>query len=133
MVDERRVRLLLQRIEDDLRYLTTRRGLEPQVLLEDEDRLAAVKYYLLTAIEGCLAVAQHLCAAEGWGPPTSNADAMTLLGARGATPSASSGTRNPRAWAPPTAGLRKGTRRPARTPQLHGGPRDRAGGCGSRA
>ncbi len=83
MVDERRVRLLLQRVEDDLRFLAVRRGLERQVLLADEDRLAAVKYHLLTSIAGCLAVAQHLCAAEGWGPPTSNADAMNLLGARG--------------------------------------------------
>lgn len=37
----------------------------------------------LTAIEGCLNVAQHLCASEGWGPPATNAEAMRILGRQG--------------------------------------------------
>jgi uncharacterized protein YutE (UPF0331/DUF86 family) len=37
----------------------------------------------VTAIEGCLDVAQHLCAAEGWAPPPSNAAAMRLLAEHG--------------------------------------------------
>lgn len=28
-------------------------------------------------------VAQHICAAEGWGPPTDNGDAVRLLGDHG--------------------------------------------------
>lgn len=49
----------------------------------DPDRLAALKYVFVTAIEGCLNVSQHLCASEGWGPPASNADALRLLGRHG--------------------------------------------------
>lgn len=83
MVDERRVRRLLQRVSDDLGYLQTRAGQDRDVLLDDPDRLAALKYVFVTAIEGCLNVAQHLCASEGWGPPASNADSLRLLGGRG--------------------------------------------------
>lgn len=83
MVDERRVRLLLQRIHDDLEFLHPRARLDRSALRHDAERLAAVKYYLLTAIEGCIAVAQHLCASEGWGPPGDNADAMLRLAQHG--------------------------------------------------
>lgn len=38
---------------------------------------------LLRAIEGCVDVAQHLCAVNRLGPPSDNGDAMTLLGAHG--------------------------------------------------
>ncbi len=83
MVDERRLRRLLQRIEEDLVYLLRRREDDRRALVDDVDRLAALKYFLLTAIEGCLAVAQHTCSSEGWGPPSDNADAMRLLGKHG--------------------------------------------------
>jgi uncharacterized protein YutE (UPF0331/DUF86 family) len=83
VVDERRVRLLLQRIQDDLVFLHARAALDRHAILGDEDKLAAVKYYLLITIEGCLAVAQHLCASEGWGPPADNSDAMRLLAKHG--------------------------------------------------
>jgi uncharacterized protein YutE (UPF0331/DUF86 family) len=83
VVDERRLRRLLQRIEEDLVYLLGRREHDRHALARDVDRLAALKYYLLTAIEGCLGVAQHLCSSEGWGPPSDNADAMRLLGRHG--------------------------------------------------
>lgn len=79
MVDERRLRRLLQRIEEDLVYLTRRREDDRHALVRDVDRIAALKYYLLTAIERCLAVAQHMCSSEGWGPPSDNADALRLL------------------------------------------------------
>jgi uncharacterized protein YutE (UPF0331/DUF86 family) len=39
-----------------------------------------VKYTFVTAIEACVDVAQHICAAEGWGPPADNGDAVRLLG-----------------------------------------------------
>lgn len=85
MVDERRVRRLLQRVSDDLGYLSSRAGEDRDFLLGDRDRLAALKYVFVTAIEGCLNVAQHLCASEGWGPPASNADALRLVGGHGVT------------------------------------------------
>jgi uncharacterized protein YutE (UPF0331/DUF86 family) len=79
VVDERRVRRLLQRIADDLAWLAERRAGDRASLRADADRLAALKYRFVTAIEGCINVAQHLCASEGWGPPASNADAMHVL------------------------------------------------------
>ncbi len=80
MVDGRRVRRLLQRITEDISYLATRAAGDRVCLAADFDRLAAVKYVFVTAIEGCLDVAQHLCSSEGWGPPESNAEALRLLG-----------------------------------------------------
>lgn len=80
MVDERRVRLLLQRVSENLDHLRELAAEDRSSLRADFDRLAALKYLFVVAIEGCLNVAQHLCASEGWGPPTDNADAMRLLG-----------------------------------------------------
>ncbi len=80
MVDERRVRRLLQRVSEDLSYLDRRAQEDPDAQLSDRERMAALKYVFVTAIEGCLDVAQHLCASEGWGPPASNADALRVLG-----------------------------------------------------
>ena len=87
MVDERRVRRLLQRISEDLSYLRSRAESDREAIRRDPDRLAALKYVFVTAIEGCLDVAQHLCASEGWGPPSTNADALRLLGRHGVLPS----------------------------------------------
>jgi uncharacterized protein YutE (UPF0331/DUF86 family) len=47
------------------------------------DRLDAVKYRFLTAIEGCTSIAHHVTASEGWDAPDSNADAMRSLGKHG--------------------------------------------------
>lgn len=45
---------------------------------------AGVKYGFVTAIEACVDIAQHICAAQGWGPPSDNGDAMKVLGRHGA-------------------------------------------------
>ncbi len=45
--------------------------------------LRGVKYTFVTAIEACIDVTQHICAAEGWGPPADNGDAVRILGDRG--------------------------------------------------
>jgi uncharacterized protein YutE (UPF0331/DUF86 family) len=80
MVDERRVRRMLQRVSEDITYLASRseEGIPEQ--LADAERMAALKYVFVTTIEGCLDIAQHVCASEGWGPPSSNAEALRLLG-----------------------------------------------------
>ncbi|HVA20502.1 MAG TPA: DUF86 domain-containing protein [Candidatus Micrarchaeia archaeon] len=83
MVDARRVRRLLQRVSEEIGFRHQRAQLDRAELGADPDRLGAVTYACITAIEGCLDVAQHCCAAEGWGPPASNADAMRLLGRHG--------------------------------------------------
>ncbi len=79
MVDEVRVERLLRSLSDDVAYLR-------EESLADEDRradpawLRAVKYTFVTAIEAMVDVAQHFCATEGWGPPSTNADALRVLG-----------------------------------------------------
>jgi len=42
--------------------------------------LRGVKYTFVTSIEACIDIAQHICSAQGWGPPADNADAMKVLG-----------------------------------------------------
>lgn len=83
MVDSRRLRRLLQRIEDDLSFLSSRAMTGRDTLAGDQERMAAIKYVFVTAIEGCIDVAQHVAASEGWGPPPTNADAIRLLARHG--------------------------------------------------
>lgn len=83
MVDRRRVRRVLQRITDDLGFLTQRAEGDRRTLAADAEKMAALKYVFVTSIEGCIDVSQHLCASEGWGPPATNADAVRLLGSHG--------------------------------------------------
>ncbi len=42
--------------------------------------LRGVKYTFVTSIEACIDIAQHICSAQGWGPPGDNGDAMKVLG-----------------------------------------------------
>lgn len=56
---------------------------DPDGLIEDPRGLRAVKYSCVTAVEAAIDVAQHLCASEQWGSPTTNADAFTILARRG--------------------------------------------------
>jgi uncharacterized protein YutE (UPF0331/DUF86 family) len=82
VVDEARVLRLLRMVTDDLAVLrsasaaTSERRVDPLWL-------RGVKYTFVTAIEACVDVAQHVCAAQGWGPPRDNGDAMALLGRHG--------------------------------------------------
>lgn len=79
MVDEGRAVHLLRRVTDDVSVLR-RRGQEGgEALLSDRDRLDALKYSFITAVEGCIRVAQHIGASEGWEAPATNADAFRVL------------------------------------------------------
>ena len=82
MVDELRVQRLLRSISDDLSVLRAEANADP-ARRADELWLRGIKYCFVTAIEGCIDVAQHMCAAEGWGPPRDNGDAIVLLGRHG--------------------------------------------------
>lgn len=42
-----------------------------------------MKYTFVTSVEACIDIAQHICSAQGWGPPAANGDAMDVLGAHG--------------------------------------------------
>lgn len=82
MVDARRILRILQRVKLDVDRLNER-ARDRESVRADFDRLAALKYLFVTAIEGCIDAAQHLCASEGWGRPTSNSEAVLELGRRG--------------------------------------------------
>lgn len=81
-MDETRVLRLLRAIEQDLGSLDAEANAD-STRQADPLWLPGVKYLLLSAIEGCIDIAQHLCAVNGWGPPSDNGDAMEVLGARG--------------------------------------------------
>jgi uncharacterized protein YutE (UPF0331/DUF86 family) len=82
VVDEVRVLRLLRRITDDLAVLEHESRAEA-ARREDPVWLRGVKYTFVTAIEACVDIAHHLCAVQGWGPPSDNGDAVNLLGRHG--------------------------------------------------
>lgn len=82
MVDEVRVLRLLRSISDDITVLQRESGADER-RRDDPIWLRGVKYTFVTAIEACVDVAQHICATEGWGPPSDNGDAVRLLGEHG--------------------------------------------------
>jgi uncharacterized protein YutE (UPF0331/DUF86 family) len=79
VVDEDRVLRLLRSVADDAGVLGQEAGAS-QDRRQDPIWLRGVKYTFVTAIEACVDIAQHICAAEGWGPPADNGDAVRLLG-----------------------------------------------------
>lgn len=80
MVDEERVSRLVARIRRDVTALrTTGEAHTATELAGNTVLLDAVKYRFVTAIEGCVRVAQHLLASEGLGVPDTNADAFRQL------------------------------------------------------
>jgi len=79
MVDEGRVLRLLRNVTDDVAVLQ-RESVSGEERRQDPIWLRGVKYTFVTAIEACVDIAQHICAAEGWGPPADNGDAVRLLG-----------------------------------------------------
>jgi uncharacterized protein YutE (UPF0331/DUF86 family) len=85
VVDELRVLRLLRSVTDDLAVLRDEASADDR-RRADPLWLRGVKYTFVTAIEGCVDVAQHLCASEGWGPARNNADAMRVLGRHGVLP-----------------------------------------------
>lgn len=80
MVDEERVTRLASGVLSDVARLRRLAGAE---LSEDADQLDAVKYRFVTAIEGCVGIAHHVIAAQGWAAPDTNADAFVGLSTNG--------------------------------------------------
>jgi uncharacterized protein YutE (UPF0331/DUF86 family) len=79
VVDEARVLRLLRGITDDLAILR-HESAAGNARRADPIWLRGIKYTFVTAIEACIDIAQHICSAEGWGPPADNGDSMRLLG-----------------------------------------------------
>jgi uncharacterized protein YutE (UPF0331/DUF86 family) len=86
VLDRRRTSLLLRRVTEQLDYLEARAEADRAALRSDEERLSGLKYRFVTAIEGVVNVAQHVCASEGWGPPKDNGDSLRVLARHGALP-----------------------------------------------
>lgn len=81
MVDEGRVSRLLREIERRADRLDTAAASPSD---ERADLwLDGVKYLFVTAIEGCIDVAQHVVSSERLGAPDTNADALRRLGEHG--------------------------------------------------
>jgi uncharacterized protein YutE (UPF0331/DUF86 family) len=81
VVDEGRLTRLLRDLADRTVRLRRAAGIpEPD---RPELWLDGVKYLFVTAIEGCVDVAQHIAASERYPAPDSNAAAVRLLGSRG--------------------------------------------------
>ncbi len=78
MVDEVRLLRLLRAVTDDLSFLRVEAGADEQ-RRADPIWLRGVKYTYVTAIEACVDAGQHVCAAQGWGPPRDNGHVMILL------------------------------------------------------
>lgn len=82
MVDEVRLLRLLRAVTDDVAFLR-REAASEQARQDDPVWLRGVKYSFVTAIEACFDAGQHVCGAEGWGPPQDNGHAMTVLADHG--------------------------------------------------
>lgn len=82
MVDEERVRSRLRDITQNLHHLND------ETIAVDDRRadpiwMAGIKYWLVTAVEACIDIAQHMAGSEGWRLPTDNGDAMRVLAENG--------------------------------------------------
>lgn len=86
MTDPGRLRDLLDRLFEELAHLRRLSGYLEDELLGDPDRLAAVKYRFVVAIEICIDVGQHIVASEALRAPTSFADVFAILAEAGFVP-----------------------------------------------
>lgn len=78
MVDEMRVQRLLRQATDVVDFLDAESAADEAIRAERR-WLDSVKYNFVVAIECCVDVGQHLCAVQGWGPPSTNADTFRIL------------------------------------------------------
>jgi len=79
VVDELRVRQMLDRLGIEIDALRRLARLDAGELLRDDDLLAAVKYRFIVAIEVCNDVGRHVVASEGLRAPLDYADAFAVL------------------------------------------------------
>lgn len=79
MVDPGRVLDLLERLEQECSHLRRLAGLSGEELAADPDRLAAVKYRFVVAIETCIDIGQHIIASEGLRTPRDFAEVFSVL------------------------------------------------------
>ena len=80
MVDPRRIRQLLDRIAEEEQHLRRLAKIDPDQLLADHDRMHAVKYGLVVAIEAAIDAGRHVIASQGLRAPDSFSEVFTILG-----------------------------------------------------
>lgn len=79
MVDELRVRQMLDRLGAEIDALRRLARRDARDLLLDDDLLAAVKYRFIVAIEVCIDLGRHVVASEGLRAPLDYADVFSVL------------------------------------------------------
>jgi uncharacterized protein YutE (UPF0331/DUF86 family) len=79
VVDELRVRQMLDRLGTEVEALRRLARRNADELLCDDDLLAAVKYRFIVAIEVCIDVGRHVVASEGLRAPLDYADVFAVL------------------------------------------------------
>lgn len=84
MVDQTRLARLLRAASD--RTFRLRAAAAVDVSERGPFWLDGVKYLLVTTVEACVDVAQHICSSESYPAPDTNADAIRLLGTREVLP-----------------------------------------------
>lgn len=83
MVDPRRLRQILDRMAEEERHLRRLSELDHDALAADHDRMHAVKYGFVVAIEAAIDAGRHVIASEQMAIPDSFAQVFTVLGDKG--------------------------------------------------
>jgi len=86
MVDPGRIRALLDRLAEETANLRRLAAMSSAELLADPDRMAAVKYRFVVAIETCIDVGEHIVSSEGLRAPESFADTFAVVAEAGYLP-----------------------------------------------
>lgn len=81
MVDELRLCRLLHQALDTVAFLDEEAQADADIQAQRR-WLDSIKYHFIDVIECCVDVGQHICAVQGWGPPTSNADRTCVSASR---------------------------------------------------
>lgn len=72
----------LRDITQNLQYLEAE-TIALEARRSDPIWMAGIKYWLVTAVEACIDIAQHMAGSEGWRLPADNGDAMRVLAENG--------------------------------------------------
>ena len=79
MVDELRVRAMLDRLAAEIDALRRLAGRSAAELLDDDDLLAAVKYRFIVAVEASIDIGRHVVASAGLRAPLDYSDVFAVL------------------------------------------------------
>jgi len=89
VIDAGRLRTLFDRLTTELSHLKRLVRLPDEELMSDGDRIAAVKYRFIVAIETCIDAGNHIIASEGLRAPRDYADVFAVLADAGFVPASS--------------------------------------------